>query len=105
MVADVSRELGELLANKGVPPFVLANNISVDSYQQISLYKRDGLIFVDMVCLDPDTEQLLEFRYTYDKNEILLRKEMTVAGRTSVIWDRKTAIHDLRSTLANVVLA
>ena len=98
MAVDVSSKLGELLANKGVPPFILANNISVDSYQQISLYKRDGFIIVDMVCLDPETEQLLEFRYQYDKNEVLLRKEMTVAGKTSLIWDREMDVgnHDLR---------
>jgi hypothetical protein len=87
--------LAQVLANKGVPPFVLANNITEENYDEISLYKRDGYIIVDMYCKDEETGQSLLFRYKYNSNEVLLKSEMIIAGRSSVIWDREAEIAKL----------
>lgn len=95
----LQEELGRLLANKGVPPFVLANNISLKNYDEVSLYKRDGLIIVDMYCKDEDTGEPLQFRFKYDMDEVLIRKEMVIGGRSSVIWDRETEIGKLKLQL------
>jgi hypothetical protein len=98
-VKELHEQLGRLLANKGVPPFVLANNISLNNYDEVSLYKRDGLIIVDMFCRDEETNQPLQFRYKYDSNEVLLTKEMIVAGRSSTIWDREQEILELKEQI------
>jgi hypothetical protein len=91
----LKKMLAQVLANKGVPPFVLANNITEENYDEISLYKRDGYIIVDMYCKDVETGQSLLFRYKYNSNEVLLKSEMIIAGRSSVIWDREAEIAKL----------
>lgn len=101
---ELVKQLGELLANKGIPPFVLANNISESNYDEVSLYKRDGFIFVDMFCKDISTGQPLQFRYKYDNNEVLLRSEMTIGGRTSVVWDRDVEIKNLTNKIKHCMV-
>ena len=95
-VKELEEQLGRLLANKDIPPFVLANNISLKNYDEVSLYKRDGFIIVDMFCRDEETNLPLQFRYKYDSNEVLLTKEMIIAGRSSVFWDREQEILKLK---------
>lgn len=92
---ELKKKLAHILANKGVPPFVLANNITESNYDEVSLYKRDGYIIVDMYCKDEETGQPLQFRYKYNSNEVLLKSEMIIAGRSSVMWDREEEIAKL----------
>ena len=94
---DQRIEMGivKILANKGIPPFLLANNISQDNFSEVSLYKRDGMIIVDMFCTDEETGQPLRFRYKYDDKEVLLRIDMTVAGRQSLVFDRQVELERL----------
>ncbi|GIO70266.1 hypothetical protein SK3146_03803 [Paenibacillus konkukensis] len=91
-VQELKVKLAHVLANKGIPPFVLANNISEANYDEISLYKRDQMIIVDMYCKDDETGEPLQFKYMYNKDEVLLKSEMIIAGRSSVMWDREAEI-------------
>ncbi|MEK4471790.1 hypothetical protein NSQ91_01025 [Paenibacillus sp. FSL R7-0048] len=94
-VQELKAKLAHVLANKGVPPFVLANNISEANYDEISFYKRDQMIIVDMYCKDDETGEPLQFRYIYNKDEVLLKSEMIIAGRPSEMWDREAEIANL----------
>ncbi|MCS1351162.1 hypothetical protein [Mechercharimyces sp. CAU 1602] len=91
----IKKKIARLLADKGVPPFFLADNISLANYDEINLYKRDGMIIVDMYCRDLDTDVPMMFRYKYDMNEVLIRTEMTIGGRESLIWDKREEIEGL----------
>lgn len=94
-VQELKVKLAHVLANKGIPPFVLANNISEENYDEVSLYKRDQMIIVDMYCKDDETGEPLQFKYMYNKDEVLLKTEMIIAGRSSVMWDREAEIATL----------
>lgn len=92
---ELKVKLAHVLANKGIPPFVLANNISEANYDEVSLYKRDQLIIVDMYCKDEETGEPLQFKYMYNQEEVLLKSEMIIAGRSSLMWDREAEIANL----------
>ncbi len=94
-VQELKVKLAHVLANKGIPPFVLANNISEANYDEVSLYKRDQLIIVDMYCKDEETGEPLQFKYMYNQEEVLLKSEMIIAGRSSLMWDREAEIANL----------
>jgi hypothetical protein len=89
------KSLGELLARKGVPPFILAANIYDPAYRSVRLWKEDGVILVETVCDDPDYDEPMVFLYRYSQDKILLRIDATVCGRTTPYFDRKDELNRL----------
>ncbi len=89
------KALGKALVSKGVPPFLVAANITEPEYDQVHLWKQDGWIFVRTRCVDPDDGQQLTFLYHYDETVTLQKIEMELGGRTSIHYDRKDELQRL----------
>lgn len=86
--------LAKAMAAKGVPPFLVASNIKEPEYTSVHLWKENGCIFVRSICQDEESGEL-QFLYSYDETVTLQKIEMTVAGRTSVYYDRQQEIGQL----------
>lgn len=97
---DPVAELGRLLASKGVPPFVVASNISDPSYTSVRLWKENGCVRVETTCVDDETQQEHLYTYRYDAASVLQRIEMTVAGRSCTVWDRQSDIAKLGAAIS-----
>ncbi|MCS1351662.1 hypothetical protein [Mechercharimyces sp. CAU 1602] len=91
----IKKKIARLLAKKGIPLFFLADNNSLANYDGINLYKRDSMVIVDIKCKYLDANVPMMFRYKYDMNEVLIRTEMTIGGRESLIWDKREEIEEL----------
>lgn len=89
---DPERDLASLLASKGVPPFLVAANITEANYREVRLWKEDGRVRVRATCVDDETQKELIFLYHYDAENVLQQIEMQVGSNRSVIWDRKEQI-------------
>jgi hypothetical protein len=84
--------VGKLLANKGIPPFLLAANIAEANYESVRLWKEDGTVRVETVCVDEETSQRQVYLYLYDAYMVLQSIQQTVGSNHAVIWNRQHEI-------------
>lgn len=73
-------------ADDGIPPFLVASNISVDCYKAIRLWKEDGSIWVESICIDDETDQKMTFVYRYTLDSRLQSIEMILGSKRDMIW-------------------
>ncbi len=93
--------LVDLLLDKGVPLMLLASNIKELNYEQITMTKTENSIVVHMQCRDlayPET--VLTFRYTYNLEGCLIRREQLTPTGDEILWDRYEAIREILTDLA-----
>jgi hypothetical protein len=96
---DPLAQLGQLLASRGVPPFLVAANIMEDNYRSVRLWKENGCILVETTCMDDETGTEQVYLYRYDKDAVLQTIEMQVCGHSDLIWNRRTEIENAARTL------
>lgn len=97
LVFDRLNVLTNIMLTKGVQPSDLADNIFLNEYISISLYKTNNSILCKIELVN---NIFLHYRYTIDR-ELLSICEI-INGVTQTLWDRETRECELLEDIINL---